>query len=154
MIGNALQAVCLALLLAMLVAAAVSDLRQRRIPDTLCLWLALPVMPYGIAAGWHLADYAAHLGSGLALGGLAYTAFGLRLLGGGDVKMMTALGLWLSPSAAIDTLVLATLAGAVLGVMIARRYRHRLSRPSVPYGMAIAFAGATQVIAPLARLLH
>jgi prepilin peptidase CpaA len=149
-----LRAACLTLLLVLLAAAAVCDLRLRRIPGALCLWLALPVLPYGLASGWYPATFAAHAGSALALGVLAGGAFGLRLLGEGEVKMMAALGLWLAPAAALGAAVVATIAGAVLGLVIARRYRHRLSRPGVPYGVAIAFAGATQVVLPLARLLH
>ena len=147
-------ALCLALLIALLVAAAGSDLRQRKIPDRLCMAIAVLALPYGIASGWLVfPDLAAHAISALALGAIMLGCFCFGLLGGGAVRMMTALGLWLSPDAALDTLVVTMIAGGVLDVMMARRYRYRLSRPGVPYGMAIALAGTTQAVIPLFHLL-
>ncbi len=145
---------CLTMLIALLCAAAVCDLRMRKIPDALSLAMALLALPYGLASGWSVfPDLAAHLVTALALGVILWSGFCLGMLGGGDVKMMAALGLWLSPDGAFGALVVMMIAGGLLGVIMARRYRHRLSRPSVPYGVAIAAAGASQVLVPLVHLL-
>jgi len=145
---------CLTMLIALLCAAAVCDLRMRKIPNALSLAIAVLALPYGLAAGWSVfPDLVAHLATALALGGMLLCAFCLGMLGGGDVKMMAALGLWLSPGGAFDALVIMMIAGGLLGLTMARRYRHRLSRPSVPYGVAIAVAGASQALVPLVHLL-
>jgi prepilin peptidase CpaA len=64
-------------------------------------------------------------------------------MGGGDVKMLAALALWLPPLALMKLLVVMSIAGGVLTVAMA--VRHRVSRAEhkleVPYGVAIAFGG-------------
>jgi prepilin peptidase CpaA len=64
-------------------------------------------------------------------------------MGGGDVKMLGALALWLPLGAVIKLLVVMSIAGGVLTV--AMLARHKLTRSGnkleIPYGVAIAFAG-------------
>ena len=70
-------------------------------------------------------------------------AFRIGAMGGGDVKMVAALALWLPPLAVLKLLVIMSLAGGVLTV--AMLIRHRLAkaggRLEIPYGVAIAFGG-------------
>jgi prepilin peptidase CpaA len=129
-------------------------LRLRRIPGGLSLAVAMLALPYGLASGWSVVpDLSAHLVTALALGAILLGSFGLGNPGAGDVKMMMALGLWLSPGGAFAALVIMTIAVGLSRLMLARRYRHRLSRPRVPYGVAIAVAGIGQVLVELLHLL-
>ena len=70
-------------------------------------------------------------------------AFRIGAMGGGDVKMVAALALWLPPLAVLKLLVIMSLAGGVLTV--AMLVRHRLAKAGgqleIPYGVAIAFGG-------------
>ena len=81
----------------------------------------------------------------LAAGVFAVFAIAFRIgaMGGGDVKMVAALALWLPPLAVLKLLVIMSLAGGVLTV--AMLIRHRLAkaggRLEIPYGVAIAFGG-------------
>jgi prepilin peptidase CpaA len=69
--------------------------------------------------------------------------FQIGWIGGGDVKLLGALGLWLPLAAVVKLLVIMSLAGGLLCLGMAVRQRHKApgERPQVPYGVAIAFAG-------------
>ncbi len=65
------------------------------------------------------------------------------MMGGGDVKLLTALALWIEPTLFLKLLIVMALAGGVLTIVmgmwhIMRRQRDRIA---VPYGVAIAFGG-------------
>jgi prepilin peptidase CpaA len=69
--------------------------------------------------------------------------FALRAIGGGDVKLLTALGLWIRPDRFAQLVVIMALLGGLLTVVvvawhIALRQKQRLA---IPYGVAIAAAG-------------
>ena len=94
--------------------AAVSDWRTRKLPN----WLTLPtfllaILFHAITGGW----------SGVALSLLGFaTGFGILLVlwligggGGGDVKLMGALGAWLGPTLTLQVF----LVSAVLIVLLA-----------------------------------
>ena len=133
-----------ALLAAILIVAAAGDLRTRNIPNALNLTIALLAIPYWWFAGFALwPDIPVQLA--LAIGTLLVfsAAFAIGWMGGGDVKMLAALALWLPPLALMKLLVVMSIAGGVLTVAMA--VRHRVSRAEhkleVPYGVAIAFGG-------------
>jgi prepilin peptidase CpaA len=69
--------------------------------------------------------------------------FHLGGMGGGDVKLIAAIALWLPLGAVLKLLVIMSLAGGVL--TLAMVARHRLAKagkkPEIPYGVAIAFGG-------------
>ncbi len=139
-----------ALGLALLLARAVhSDLARRRISNRTCLAVALLAVPWwsGLAP-----DPAAVLGRQLALALVValplVVPFGLRLLGGGDVKLIAALALWLPPGEIVPMLLSTALCGAAMGLAawLAARLRRAPVRP-VPYGLAIA-VGTSVALAP------
>jgi prepilin peptidase CpaA len=75
--------------------------------------------------------------------------FAIRAMGGGDVKLLTALALWIKPMWFLHLLMVMAVAGGVLTVVMAvwhvtRRQRDRLA---VPYGIAIAAAGIWVLVA-------
>lgn len=99
-------------------AACVTDIQSRRIPNWLTFGAAgaalvfHTVAPQGggvmfAAAGWFL-------------GGLImFLPFALRGLGGGDVKLVAALGAWLGPMNAIWVALYAGIAGFVMALAVA-----------------------------------
>jgi prepilin peptidase CpaA len=104
------------------VTAAVWDVRQGRIPNP----LAYAAMGAGLLlraglAGWHgLVD---GILAGLVAGGLFFLLFLVRGMGGGDVKLITAVGCWVGIGQLPAVLLIAALAGGVMavGYMIAYR---------------------------------
>jgi prepilin peptidase CpaA len=69
--------------------------------------------------------------------------FALRAMGGGDVKLLTALALWIQPALFLKLVIMMSLLGGLLTVVfgawhIVKRRRDRLA---IPYGVAIALAG-------------
>ncbi len=78
--------------------------------------------------------------------------FAIRAMGGGDVKLLTALALWIPPFREVhhhnqfpflNLLLLMALVGGVLTVVLGSWHiaRHRRDRLAIPYGVAIATAG-------------
>jgi prepilin peptidase CpaA len=134
----------LVLLACGLVAAAAMDWRSRIIPNWLNAAIALGAIPFWIATRTPLwPDAAIHVAVAAAIFALFALAFHLGMMGGGDVKMLAALALWLPPLAVVQLLVIMSLAGGAL--TLAMLIRHRLSKAEgaleIPYGIAIAFAG-------------
>jgi prepilin peptidase CpaA len=143
MIGGVSE-VLVALLAAALVAAALWDLRTRTIPNGLTLAIALAAIPFWWATGMAFWPEAAlRIGIAALVFGAFALAFAMRLMGGGDVKLLAALALWLPPGTVLLVIVIMSLAGGAL--TLAMLIRHRLKRADhgleVPYGVAIAFAG-------------
>ncbi|HXQ52446.1 MAG TPA: prepilin peptidase [Stellaceae bacterium] len=148
-----LASVALAVYAVALAAAGVGDVVRFQIPNGLSVALVLafvlfaPALPLAVTA-WHLA-------TGLAVLAATAAGFALRLMGGGDAKLIAATALWLGWRNLMPFLVLMVLAGGVLGlvVLVARRfapdpvapgrwYSRVLARDEgVPYGLAIALAG-------------
>ena len=104
-------------------AGCVTDLRSRRIPNVLTFGAALA----GIA--FHAL---APQGEGLGVAALGWTIgvaaffipFALGGLGGGDIKLLGALGAWLGPSGTVWLVLYTGVAGGVMaiGVSIASGY--------------------------------
>jgi len=111
------------LLAALVIAAAAFDLRTRRIPNWLCVAGLLCGFALQIALfQWSGAREAA-LGAGLAL--LIYIPlFALRAVGGGDVKLMAAVGSLAGPKSWIAIfLITAIVGGAIALVLVAVKGR-------------------------------
>lgn len=133
-----------AILAAMLIVAAVGDLRTRTIPNWLNAAIALAAIPFWFASGlspWP--GMALQIGIAVLVFALFALAFQLGAMGGGDVKMVAAIALWLPPAAVLKLLVIMSLAGGVLTVVML--IRHRMARSEnvleIPYGVAIALGG-------------
>ena len=94
------------------IAAAASDLRTRRLPN----WLTVSAFVAGLAGHTAINGLA---GLGFSLLGFA-TGFGILLIlwligggGGGDVKLMGALGAWLGASLTLRVFLISTALAAV-----------------------------------------
>ncbi|MEE4349168.1 MAG: prepilin peptidase [Pacificimonas sp.] len=129
----------------LLVCTAYSDLTERRIPNAVTLAIAVLAVPYWLGRGMTMAELGAQaLFAAVAVGVLLLiwqAGFWLkkRLMGGGDVKLLAALALWLPASPYIEMLFWMALAG--LGVTLLavaeNRWRGRAAPTRVPYGVAI-----------------
>ncbi len=101
--------------------AALTDLRQGRIPN----WLTLPLWLLGLVWAMHLEGaqgFAGALGVSLLLA-LPYVALWVLAKGGaGDAKLMAAIGAWLSLDEGLVVLCCVATAGMILAIlMIAAR---------------------------------
>ncbi len=146
----------------MLIAAAIGDLRTRRIPNRLVALLAASGLAYS-AAAQPVFEGLLKGSAGLLVGLLCWLPFyALGWLGAGDVKLFSAAGAWLGPVGVLEGSLVGACAGAVLalGWMIRSRGMRATSEvlgmaagtPSIlspgekrsqgsklPYGIAIAF---------------
>ena len=142
--GPGLATLLLAALALLLFAACWFDLRTRTIPNELNLAVALLAIPFWWASGLPLwPDVALQVGVAAGVFGLFALAFAIGAMGGGDVKLIGALALWLPWQAMLLVLVIMSIAGGAL--TLAMLIRHRLARREtpleIPYGVAIAFGG-------------
>ncbi len=132
-----------ALAIALLI-AAFTDLRSRRIANWLNGDIALGAPVYWFASDMALwPDVAWQIGLALVSFAVLSGLFALRAMGGGDVKLLTALALWIEPLTFLNLLIMMALLGGVLTIAfgvwhIARRQKDKLT---IPYGVAISLAG-------------
>ena len=144
MINGAFTEILLAALAAMLVFAAVVDVRTFTISNRLNLTVALLAPIYWLSIALPVwPGVGVQLAAGAGVFVLLAGAFYAGMMGGGDVKLASALALWFSPGSTLKFLVLMSLAGGVLtiGILALHRARGRAGRPEIPYGVAIAFGG-------------
>jgi prepilin peptidase CpaA len=142
--GTGLAWILLALLALMLLAASAWDLRTRTIPNSLAAAIALLALPFWWATGLALwPDAALQVGVAVLVFGLFAAAFAIGAMGGGDVKLIAALALWLPWQAVLMLLVIMSLAGGALtaAMLIRKRLARSPDAIEVPYGVAIAFGG-------------
>jgi prepilin peptidase CpaA len=136
--------ILIALLAAALGYAALCDWRSRIIPNWLNAAIALTAVPFWWSVGLTIwPDVALQVGIAVAVFAAFTLAFAFGAMGGGDVKLVAALALWLPPGAVLKLLVIMSLAGGIL--TLAMVIRHKLARNpgllEIPYGIAIAFGG-------------
>lgn len=128
----------------LLIVAAIIDGRTRIIPDWLNIAIALLAIPY-----WWATDLSLWPGVAIQFGvaGAAFAillgVFALGQMGGGDVKLIVALALFLTPLDFMRMIFIMAIAGGVLTVIMVIRYRVKKSEGTFenPYGIAIAFGG-------------
>jgi len=133
-----------------LVFAAITDIQRRQIDNWLNAGIALAAPVFWWTSGLSLwPDVVIQLG--IAVLAFAFFAglFALKLMGGGDVKLLTALALWIEPNAFLQLLIIMALAGGVLTIIMGGYHfvRRQKERLAIPYGVAIAF-GALWVLFP------
>jgi prepilin peptidase CpaA len=152
--------VVLAIYAALLVAAALSDACSLRIPNWLTGALAA-AFPLAALLARHRVDWLSHVAAGLGVLAAAAALFYLRLLGGGDTKLLAATALWVGLGGVPAFLLLVGLMGGVLALALLL-LRQPLAQAMllatmrrlpaitqqdmpIPYGVAIALAGILMI---------
>ena len=133
-----------ALVALLLIVAAVIDARTRIIPNWLNASIALLAVPYWWAT--HLGfwpDVAIQLGMALIAFAAFAGMFALGQMGGGDVKLIGALALFLKPLVFLKMLMIMAISGGVLTLIMLILHKRRGDDGPFenPYGIAIAFGG-------------
>jgi len=117
--------------------ALVADVRRREVPDGVPLAIAVWAV-VAMLAGWNdVSGLALVAGSllGLATGAVLYAWFGF---GGGDAKLLAALGAALGPGAFLSTLLWTAVAGGLLALVArSRRQRDFAYVPAIVAGLCI-----------------
>jgi prepilin peptidase CpaA len=142
--GNAVASILLGLLALLLLAASWCDWKTRTIPNSLNMAIASLAIPFWWSIGLALwPDAAIQIGVAFLVFALFAIAFALGAMGGGDVKLVGAVALWLPFQAVILLLFVMSIAGGAL--TLAMFLRHKLAgnqgQLEIPYGVAIAFGG-------------
>lgn len=145
------------MLVALLAAATVQDAVQLKISNYICggvlilAIVAMAVSGFRVSLWQNAVVFAAILAVGAFL-------FDRAVLGGGDVKLFAAVGLWVNLSAAIWLVVSIAIAGGLLALImiflrsyvpqaLAKRVRTLQPKAGIPYGIAIT-AGTLLMLAP------
>jgi prepilin peptidase CpaA len=138
--------------------AAATDLLTMRIANAVSLAIVFSFLLIAPLAGLTIDQMLMHLAAGLAVLLAGMLLFGLRLVGGGDAKLLAAASLWIGVDDLIPFLAWVTIFGGALALLLLayRRFpadvyplpawARRLHRrgEGMPYGVAIA-AGALTV---------
>ena len=104
-----------ALAVAVAVCAAVSDVKERRIPNLLTYPAVVAgLLLQGALHGWRGLLLGA--GGGLLFGGVFLLFYLVRAMGAGDVKLATALGSIVGSSATLQLMYATALAGGALAI--------------------------------------
>jgi len=141
---TSLTSILLGALALLLLYASYGDLKARTIPNGLNIAIALLAIPFWWASGhapWP--DMALQVGVAVLAFAFFAGAFALGAMGGGDVKLIGAIALWLPWPALLLMLVIMSLAGGALtlALMIRKKLARTEGPLEIPYGVAIAFAG-------------
>lgn len=131
------------------------DAARLRIPHSVCLAIAGPMPVWGLLQAAPV-PWLLHLAGLLAAFAIGFVLWRLRWFGGGDVKFMTAIALWVGIGDLGFFLVVMSLLGSALAILILllRTAHGALARPdapppavlllrkgeAVPYGVAIGLA--------------
>jgi prepilin peptidase CpaA len=124
--------------------AAWSDLATRIIPDTASLVIALSGLCVRASAGPAAVGSSAALA--LVLFALLVLAHARGILGGGDVKLLTALAIGLPPETTLNLLAAVSLAGGVLAMA------HLLLRRLVPVSPGYAWLAGWPQFSRICRI--
>ena len=150
--GASLSATLLVALAALLVSAGIQDARTREIANWKNAAIALLAPLWWWASDLTLwPDMATQLGLALIVFALFVAAFQFGWMGGGDVKMIGALALWLPLVPLTWMLIVMSLVGGALTLLllVERAVRHRTGQIEVPYGVAIAIGALIALREPL-----
>lgn len=134
----------MAALACLLLVAVFTDLRSRTIENWTNAAIALLAPLYWWSSGYALwPDVALQIGLALGVFAIFTGVFAIGAMGGGDVKLLGALALWLPIVPLLNMLFIMAIAGGVITVMAwaAHKIRNINGKIEVPYGVAIAIGG-------------
>lgn len=171
-----------AALFVILIAAAVLDLKSGKIPN----WLTYPAILIGLGLHALMGGIGPEPGrmglveslAGLAVGFIPLALFWLAGgIGGGDAKLMAAIGAWVGPSLTISSLFYGAIVAAIMAIVVMirkklvvrtlRRVWHTLGllmapkmhpanpttadSPKIPFAVALCLGTAAAVVEALVR---
>lgn len=136
----------------LVVVAALTDLTSMRIPNWISAVLILAFFPAAFAVGLSPIEVGLHFGVGVLVLVAGMAMFALRVIGGGDAKVMAAAALWLGTGALTPFLIWTAILGGAFSLVLmlgrtwasphlagAPAWVSTLFRPKgdIPYGVAI-----------------
>ena len=133
----------------LLLVGAISDIRDRRLPN----WLSLALLLLGLAHAFYLGGLSStgwHFAHALIVMVIGAGIFAAGIMGGGDAKFYAGLAAYFPLSEGLHLLLWVSIAGivSILSWMVLRRILP-LKKPEdgslhakFPYGVAIAIGGA------------
>ena len=139
--------------------AAAMDLLTMKIPNRISVLMVLAFLPLALLARLSAWDIADHVAAGLLMLALGVLLFIPGWFGGGDAKLMAAVGLWIGTENLLPYMLWVALAGGVIAaafiavrsmplprIFLGEAWALRLHRhdTGIPYGLALA-AGALLV---------
>jgi len=139
--------------------AAAMDLFTMKIPNRISVLLVLAFFPLALLAGLDAWVITGHVSAGVLMLVLGVLLFIPGWFGGGDAKLMAAIGLWIGPENLLAYMLYVALAGGLIAaaffsarsvplprVLLGEAWALRLHRhdTGIPYGLALA-AGALLV---------
>jgi len=139
-----------------LIIAAITDLKSRIISNKLNLAIALGAPIFWIASGMSFwPDMVWQAGIALVVFIVFTGMFALGAMGGGDVKLLTAIALWLHWLTLIELLVIMSIAGGIITLLmiIGKKFQKTDGPIKVPYGVAISLAGLWVIGGNIAGML-
>jgi prepilin peptidase CpaA len=141
----------IAALVLILLWAGIEDARRREIANwkNAAIAVMAPVWWYLQGYGW--ADAGIQCTIALGVFALFFGAFHFGWMGGGDVKMIGALALWLPGHALLFMLMVMSVIGGVLTLIMMVDHWRRKAPGAVetPYGVAIAMASMIALSEPI-----
>ncbi|HKT84669.1 MAG TPA: prepilin peptidase [Novosphingobium sp.] len=102
-----------------LLVAAFTDIKRREIDNWLNAAIALAAPIWWLVTGYTWIDAALQLGLAVATFIVTALLFAMRQMGGGDVKLLTALALWFSAPSFLQVIVMMALIGGGASVAMA-----------------------------------
>ena len=149
LLGPSIATVMTLVLMYMLVALSFIDLDHKLLPDQLTLpllWLGLAVNAFGLVT--HLEDAFWGAVAGYVSLWLVYWGFRLATgkhgMGYGDFKLLAALGAWLGWQALPIIVLVAAVAGMIVG--LALRIRTSPTDPQMPFGPFLSMGGLVYLL--------
>lgn len=141
-----------ALLVLLLVSAGIEDARTREIANWKNAAIALMAPLWWVSIGlapWP--DMAIQIGIATGVLALFCVAFHFGQMGGGDVKLIAALALWLPIAPLMQMLLLMSVLGGALTLvmLVEHKLRKNPRALEIPYGVAIAIAALLRLREPL-----
>lgn len=159
---------CACAVMLLLVYAAYTDIKHRKISNELNIFIFMISLLYCAIIYSHTGDFMTSVAHPalVALGVffIGLIMFSLGIMGGGDVKLLSGLALMLGPSWGMHLIVYSSLIGGLLAIFSLIKYRYKLQKslqlqkdkPTIAYGIAISASGiwliATNIL-PLPPIL-
>ncbi len=100
------------------VCAMVSDFRTLRINNWISVSIFVAFLPAAVVGGVGFQAIAINYAAGIVLLAVGAVLFARRMIGGGDVKLLAAVGVWIGWTYLVPYIILTALIGGVLALAV------------------------------------